>query len=362
VFDHGGGTNRVESDSRLALGLLTFQNFYPLYGAGYKGKGPCVDGNMLHLLFKGMSIADSIRSNMLDFEAIEIGFPRGMGRPWWEVDEDDPGFEQNATETFLGRLVPRHRNVSLTNDRTGFYLAKESLSYPLFDGVLEPTATVYLRKKGTNQERALLPARLDRSIWRDLHLICALRVAEDAAKGAAPLVLQSHADYFDDAAHPAAVIWTGALVTDKAKILDAVESTFTVPIGLLHSITIQRNYENGVIFAESMSKRLYGAVKTYASEMKHECAPVDTAQRQYWHALDRDSHLLLELVGGPESVKDHEFGKGRGNDTDLWTRCIRRALHRAYEATCPRQTPRQYKAHAAGLRVLYPKSKKRVAA
>ena len=48
------------------------------------------------------------------------------------------------------------------------------------------------------------------------------------------------------------------------------------------------------------------------------------------------------------------FGEAR----DPWTGAVRAAADAAYESTCPRGTPRQYEAYAAGLRVLRPLPKK----
>lgn len=359
VFDHAGGTTRAVPPACLALGLLVFQCFYPLYGAGYKGKGPCVDANMLHLLLRGDTLAEAIWRNSLDEETIRSQFPRGIGRPHWEIDEKDKTFEANATETYLGRLVPRHRNLRLTDDGAGFSLVAEAIVYPTFDAAIEPTATVVVRKKGNESYRALLPARLDRAAWRDLHLMCAMRVAEGEAQGAGPLVLQSHLAEIIGSDLPAALVWTGALVTDlKAKILDTIESSYTIPGRMLQSYDGQRDYEAGVEYAEAMSKRLYGAVKTYASSMKNESAPVDFAQRHYWHALDRDASVLLDLVADPDAMAGHEFGKWSEGKPDPWTGIVRAGLTSAYDAACPRQNPRQFEAYAAGLRVLFPKTAK----
>jgi len=363
LFDHEGGTTRATPSQRLALGLIVFQCFYPLYGAGYKGKGPCVDQNMLHLLLRGENLAEAILRNCLDAETIAAQFPSGIGRPIWEGIENDRSFSANATETYLGRLVPRHRNLRLTDDGTGFHLSKEAMSYPAYEAAIEPTATVTLRKKGTETVRALLPARLQRAAWRDLHLMCAMRVAEGEGQGAAPLVLQSHAQELLAADLPQALVWTGALVTDlKAKIHDTVESLHTVPARMLASYDAQQDYRSGVEYAEAMRARLYGAVKTYFSAMRHESAPIDAAERRYWDALDRDSGILLDLVADPESMAEREFGKGRGDEADPWTRAVRSALRFAYEATCPRQNPRQLEAYAAGLRVLFPTAKKKAKA
>jgi CRISPR system Cascade subunit CasA len=351
-FDHSGGDERPLPPSRLALSLLAFQAFYPLYGAGYKGKGPCVDSNMIHMVLTGKSLHETILLNCLDSETIARNFS-AEGRPLWELDPADKATRKAATETYLGRLVPRHRNLMLVDDGTGFHLSKESLEYPTFPAFVEPSATTTIRKKGGTEQPALLPARLDRSLWRDLHVVAALGQAAKDGRNA-PLMLQSHAT---DQAAETMNFWLGALVTDlKAKIHDTLESTFTVPTELFTPEGQQR-YEQGTHFAEDVSKKIYGSVKTYSAEMMHESAATDAAQRHFWDALDRQSGTLLALlkdIFSESNPMGHwPFGKRHDDGShDPWTAAVRQAAEAAYDHVCPRQTPRQLQAYAAGLRVL----------
>jgi hypothetical protein len=69
------------------------------------------------------------------------------------------------------------------------------------------------------------------------------------------------------------------------------------------------------------------------------------ALQRYWHTLDRESPLLLALVGKPLSIAYSEKG-------NPWGDLVREAAREAYEATCPRQTPRQIQAFAEGLKKL----------
>lgn len=351
-FDHYGGTERSIPPPTLALALLSFQNFYPLYGAGHKGKGPCVDSNMIHLVLTGSSLAEAVILNSLDESIICAHFPM-VGRPIWELEPHGKNTRSGSTESYLGRLVPRHRNLMLLEDGTGFFLSKICEEYPGFPGFVEPSATTVIRKKGSSEVMALLSARLDRALWRDLHTVLLLgQVSKDARH--APLVLQSHLDQM----HEGFVsFWLGALVTDlKAKIYDTLSSSFTVPVELMEPEG-QRRYEAGVGYAENVSKRIYGAVKTYSSTLMHDSAPTESAQRHFWNALDQQSSKLLRLLAGMFTEHDPmghwSFGERHDDGTfDPWTQAIRRALIAAYDHACPRQTPRQIQAYAAGLRVL----------
>ncbi|RYD28852.1 MAG: type I-E CRISPR-associated protein Cse1/CasA [Verrucomicrobiaceae bacterium] len=350
LFDHAGGTDRSFSPSRLALALLTFQNFYPLYGAGYKGKGPCADSNMAHTLLHGGNLAETILLNALDAETIaEFYEVAGMGRPLWETGGSTGAAQQSATRSYLGRLVPRHRNLWLHDDGKAFNLSNESLQYPNFEEAREPSATVKVTLKTTGEERRLLPLRQGRGLWRDLDSIAVLRTSRQQTQRA-PLTLQSHIHAFEkEEAH----LWVGGLVTDlKAKILDTAESSFTVPYALFKEEG-RAMYENGVAAAQTQSQQLYGAVKNYAAGMKHESAPHEAASRHYWNTLDQESSLLLSLIGDPGLLD----GKQIEAADSLWGRIVRHAARAAYDAICQRLTPRQHKAYIEGLRVLFPKPK-----
>ena len=88
--------------------------------------------------------------------------------------------------------------------------------------------------------------------------------------------------------------------------------------------------------------------------MKNESPPVDLAKKYFWHALEQQVATLLQIVRD-DSVLD---GKSFGEGTDPWTNAVHAAARDAYEKTCPRQTPRQLQAYAAGLRSLRPKISK----
>ena len=347
-FDHGGGTHRPLPPADLALALLTFQNFYPLYGAGYKGRGPCVDANMLHTLVRGDTLRETILRNCLDERTLENPQLGEMGRPIWEQfpkSPDDRPAVDNATRTYLGRLVPLHRTVWLADDRAGFFLSQRGWEYPTFEQFREPTATVFTDQ--TKKEDRLLPASLHRAVWRELH---ALTVRQADAKGpGGSLVLRPHVPSHAD---PEAemCIWTGALVTDyKAKVLDVVESVFHLPVRMF-TVSGQQFYEQGVAYAQLRAGHLYKAVKAYGEAMKNDNPPVNRATRHYWNALDQQSTLLLALVRDTNLI-DLRFG---GASTDPWTAAVRAALHEAYDAVCPRLNPRQIEAYALGLRALSP--------
>ncbi len=129
VLDHGGMSEaRTFDPAVLSLGLLTFQNFYPLYGAGYKGRGPCADSNGIHCVLLGRLLHETIRRNMVDQESMSRTANEGFGKPIWECETAEE--LESSTRTFLGRLVPRHRSLRITRALTGFFHRQKSLIYP----------------------------------------------------------------------------------------------------------------------------------------------------------------------------------------------------------------------------------------
>lgn len=355
VLDHEGGTEREFPPAQLALGLLVFQNFYPLYGAGYKGRGPAVDSNMLHTFVGGRDLQHIIANNCLDTNEVSQ-FSGGVGRPIWEKSPSsvrDADAIANASSTYLGRLVPMHRSVRLTDDGRCFNLVKDSIEYPPFDVYSrEPSSTVVVwGKKGAEKPR-LLPARLDQAVWRQLHSLTVLR-REEQSTASAPAVLDC---YRQNAAEADCPIWTGALVTDlKAKILDVIESTFSLPEAMFGSG--RKVYAQGVQHAEFWEGRLKKAVSAYGSNLMKDKPSTREATQHFWNALDQQSEVLLNVVRDPEAT----FDMGSKN---AWIVLINQAVRAAFEFACPRQTPRHYEAYAAGLGKLYPKpsKKKRAAA
>lgn len=357
LLDHAGmSKTRKYTPASITLALLTFQNFYPLYGAGYKGRGPASDGNAIHCLLLGKNLTSTVKLNCLDSETIDNFSPSGIGRPIWECKNESELIQ--STTTLLGRLVPRHRSLKITNDLSGFYHRKESLQYPGWnpESHREPSSTLVIRKK---EERRILSARLNRSVWRDLHNLTVLG-SGNGNPNTAPVLLSHENELKGDTIN----LWSGALVTDlKAKILDTVESSFTLSRQIF--CESGRNvYEAGIHYAEEVSKKLYGAIKTCYSQQKHENPPVNQGQSYYWHILDQNHRLLISLASDPTARQGQSpFGDAEAKDD--WTNLIRKAALDAYNAVSPRTTPRQLQAYAAGFKslnkALHPKTKAKAA-
>lgn len=336
-LDHTAGIPKESPPERLALNLLCFQNFFigggmgsPKNG-GVLGNGPSL--KFLHTYLLGTFLSETIVLNCLLREYISpIGCP-----PWTTVGQASP-FE------ILSRLAPMPCHVWLGPTTMKI---SQGMEYPMEEGTGPGRKLMFRDPFATSVRRGdrngLLRAEVAKALWRDLHLFLELRQISQGGELAAPRNILSHVSSLRE---KGVTLWAGELIKHekKAIVIDAIESTFTVPSAMLGEEG-RAIYQRGVACADSHSKSLEDAVKTYGKALNIKSAPVRRALSRYWHTLDRDSPLLLDLVGKPMPIAFDEKG-------NAWGDLVRGAARDAYEATCPRQTPRQIQAFAAGLKKL----------
>lgn len=258
LFDHGaasGGERRFAEES-LALSLLTFHNFCPggLTGVvswqGLKTEKtstdcPCISKSMLHTFIQGDSLSDTIWLNLLSEEDLGDGYQkveptaasRGAhaafawkGRPVWEIFPQGPNdrdARDNATRTFLGRLVPLGRLVKIMPDRSHI-LVGAAYDFPGLDSGFPKEVTASSRKirKDDKDEEVLLGYRPGQKIWRQLAALSVKRNFNAGDVGGCA-ALSNIPD-----GKPTDII-VCALAHDKASLTDCVESVFRIRAGEL---------------------------------------------------------------------------------------------------------------------------------
>jgi CRISPR system Cascade subunit CasA len=366
LFDNAGGSERTFTCGQLALMLTTFQCFSPggrigvalwngheTSGKGSSDHAPCLAGGMLHALIRGDNLVASVHKNLLTKRQADQLFGKdSWGRPVWELMPQrlaDAKAVQNATRTYLGRLVPLTRAIWLADDCQSLILAN-GLEYGSYaDGWREPTATIVTRKiSGQVDERVVLRASLEEAAWRELHSLTVKAVGQ---KPGGPVALQNISE--DEQAFD---FWVGALVANKAKPVDITESVFHIPAAMLKE-TSQRVYEMGVGFAKTTEFRLKRAVSIYHKvlgddigrpELKNRRQQIQSsATAQFWTDIEKAVSRLLEVVAAPES-----FGLKAEWHKTVWGQFVWRTALEAYERACPHDTSRQLCAYARGLKTL----------
>jgi CRISPR system Cascade subunit CasA len=353
LFDHGAAssTARVFKPNELALMLITFQCFSPggrigvarwrgadTPGNGSSGHAPCAPSAMLHAYVRRETLRDSVQANLLSRWTVVKNYRREWGRPVWEQmpqSFNDAAAIANATTTFLGRLMPLARAILLRRDGRRLLLAN-GLAYPtLPEFPAEPTASVVKKR---DESGYVLVGAGDRSLWRELPAIVVKRLAGNGPGG--PLVL---GELSDDASFD---LWVGALMTDKASILDTVEGLYHVP-ARMWSDAGRHAYEGEVKESERVEYRLSDACKTYRQhlEPKPQGVPPEQALavRHYWTSIEQRLPLLHAYLKAPDGSEEAK---------SAWRSALWTSARDAFRAACPNETPRQLRAHALALRLL----------
>jgi CRISPR system Cascade subunit CasA len=376
LFDHGGcpTATRTFPPAVLALMLLTSQQFSPgglIAKVRWDGKetskssahAPCTPSSMLHAYLRCKTLYDTICVNLLTKETVAQHFNHvshgSWGKPIWEcvpANLDDKPAVENATRTYLGRLVPLSRLLRLQANGDGILLGN-GLVYPAFpEFPAEAAATIVISRN--NEERQLLGAGA-KAIWRDLSALIASR--KQGQTGGA-LTLSNIPDNvpFD--------LWVGALLTNKASILDTVESVFHVPANM-RTDNVRTAYDAEVRWAESIASKLSWAVETYREqidggwEAKIKMAGPKknqlrgqlhaTATRHYWTAVEKLRPSLMDHVVAIGTTAD-----AVEQTRTVWRKAVHGAAREAYKLACGQETPRQMRAFALGWDKLFAQSKR----
>ena len=129
LFDHDGMNKQRQIDIKDTLvSMLAFQCFSPgglisqvnWMGVNKKDKsskdGPCVSSSMLHTFIRGTNLLETLQANMPTYSTVHRSMQIEIGKPVWEQMPEsfqDSTCISNATQTYLGRLLPLKRLVLL---------------------------------------------------------------------------------------------------------------------------------------------------------------------------------------------------------------------------------------------------------
>jgi CRISPR system Cascade subunit CasA len=383
LFDHGGQMDfrKIEPD-RVALNLLTFQNFSS--GGGLpvaqwnktrtsqvgNPDAPCLSQSMAHCIFRGKALAGTIHLNLPYFENIAKVYrcfstdrKKGdtytnvpFGKPVWEFFPDLPDIESekatNATQTYLGRLVPISRWIRIIEGTNQMYCCNGFKYHTFKDGfAAEPTGSVrivkFKDKKGIDiKERKVVGMHPLRAAWRELSALLIKRHADGIG---GPLAMETAPcdTEFD--------FQVCAIIRDQASMEIAVESVFNVSPVLQSNLPV---YRSEVEFADSLSWILRKAIETYRVSIDNDWSPRikrEQAKNQsaikdrlaqssflsYWTTVEKNLSLLMthiESIGTDAAVPTRQ----------VWRNMLFAAARDSYRIACGKETPRQMRAFAKG--------------
>lgn len=370
IWDHAALADRAFPPEWLALNLLTYQMFSlggligsVLWNGRTTGRtscdAPCSPGSMLHTFLRSQSLIDTIHLNMLSEEELSDYKRLGdnwRGRPIWEAFPeglDDSAKIENATMTFLGRMVPLSRTVRLLPEKSVMLLG-DGLPFPSYNNPQRPfpqevTATVVTT--GEKNKRVLLGVQLGKSIWRQLAALTIIRRGEEPG-GCAALVHSCEGENID--------LVVCGVARGKADVVDVVESVFHVPSSM-YQTEGHEIYEHQVSVAEDVARGLGFAVERYrslvdggwearlklAGPQKSDvlaCLKAD-AFRYYWTAVETELSLLWDMV---RAVGSEAFLPAK----KAWQLNLAKSAYAAYAVACGTETERQMRAYIKGRRIL----------
>ncbi|MCU0848442.1 MAG: type I-E CRISPR-associated protein Cse1/CasA [Spirochaetes bacterium] len=379
LFDHEASSQilREFSPSEIAVQLLSFQNFFlaggktaaviwggipPEKKPPNPSDGPCSPGSMYHCFIRSSNIAKTINKNLITKKELRMHYsPLGenyWGNPIWEKfpsKRSDVDFINNATETYLGRLVPLSRLIRILPSCDCMIIG-EGLMYRSFNSKIpfppEVTATVILSRNTKKQIFSLLRFNPETATWRELPSMVVKRKAQQAG---GPLCLMN----IDQ--NESVDFHILALARDQASIIDMVDSVYHVNEKMFSNAG-RAAYENEVQFAEIISKKLGWAIEEYRKafdggwegRLKSSSSSYllrvqihSKATTHYWTTIEKSLPLLMLYIEaiGTSAEKVEATRK-------VWQKTLFAAARESYKLVCGRETPRQIRAFVLGWRVL----------
>ena len=386
LFDHYGGieSGRIIDEHTVPISLLTFLNFSPgglmsaskwgtfidegksKKGVPTKGKtqgkdAPCSIRSMLHTFIRGRTLNNTICLNILTKDTVRRHYGKDIwGRPIWEQMPKNPEdfvAVDNATKTYLGRLVPLSRWIKIVSVKDGMIWSGGRFVFPNIedDFPREPSSSIKLNYNKT--ERILVTAETGKAIWRELY---GLLLKKDGEKIGGPLSLQNPLPYGCIDIHVC------AMIRSKAEIRNIVESVYNVSPKML-SEKGRSIYEIEVDEAEWMSRKLGYAIEAYRRNVDNfwdqrvEMAKKDKNKlkamlhnkiiQSYWTAIEKQRHLLITYV----DVFDDDSKCAAAQKA--WHKAIHQAARDSFISSCGQETPRQIRAFALGWKKLFMEKK-----
>jgi len=388
LFDHAGINvikdvpSRLLEESNLVVSMLSFNNFslsglYPQVKWDDKSTSksgvkdaPCAPQSMLHFFVRKRTVIETLHANILSQEQIADRYKENIGVPIWECFPSSPSDEKaikNATQTYIGRLVPLSRWLKILPDRNTMLMG-DGFVYPVYPEFKEATSVEVVSTLRNNQELKILGCKTT-TPWRELYAITTKRITDrNNIGGPAAIENQPQSESYD--------LHVLALKRDNASILDTVESILHVPDYFSISEECRAAYTDGIKKAEIKADKLDESIQKYLSFLMPDMVEIvkkgikrkklkkkesekyrnikgrvkNKYLTHYWTLIEKQRHLLMHYISllGTEQDQEREEAK------KAWLKAINHAAKETYQTLCSQESPRQMRAYVAGWQLLYP--------
>lgn len=361
LFNSSVFSDEIVKDSKLALDLLTYQNFFVAGGKACsrmwgdkemlspknpKG-GPCSGKSLIFSFISSTHLIKSIYLNINSFQDLSQEYNLSadyslLGAPLWEKqikDQSDEANIKNATLTHIGRLVPITRMLKICPESKKVILGP-GFYYPKFQDD-NFNADIFATKVLKKNKVELLSCREDKSIWRDLPSILVKIKAEKYSRGPLPLLNLTSNDKFN--------LYSLALVTNPqqaAELVSLVSSLYSLSGKLLNE-EYNQIFKDEVEATDQMFLRLKDAVSEYKNKMDGGWGSKlgRSFHVHFWTAIEINlPQLFLYINSIGEDDAEENYRK--------WRKILYISALNSYSLVCAKETPRQIKAFVLGYKKL----------
>lgn len=365
LFDNEATIERRVELWRLAIDLITFQNFAPQgiigqvnwYGTPYPEStsardAPCIVKNAVHMFFVGKNILETIWLNLCTEEQINSVF-NSIGKPVWECMPnglDDEQSIENASKTYLGRLVPLSRLVKIEYSLNrclvsmGIVIPSYSEEDLLY---FEPFTTIELTSdnKGTNSKRRIISAEKSCDLWRNLPAHLHRFNSKGYTLGyLEPTDMPSHYG-----------VWIGGMVSEKAKIVGVLEDYYEHLAPQSIDSCLEPLHQLLFEYANRGCDKCCIAVKKYyellTKKNVEHTNDIKRIKHEYWCRLTLHKEIYVNLIRLKK--EDREWEK----ELNSWITAICDSAKEVYQLYAPRDNERRLAAWSQALRYLPHKAK-----
>lgn len=365
LFDNAATESKRIESWRIAIDLISYQNFAPggMIGvADWNNKStavkapdsalsaPCVSSSALHLFIIGKNILETLWLNLCPKDIVEQN--QDFGVPIWEKmpkSLNDEESIRNATESYLGRLVPASRLIKINSNQETCILAK-GLTYETYGEnqtlvMFERTMTILEIEK--DKRRMILGGSIDKALWRNLPSLLA-RFSLNLPEHLKDVVLTSRIlpEQFG--------VWVGAMVVDKAKLLGTMQDYFENLTRENVLVDANKRQEKLLNKANEAEWRLKNAIKKYYEELNNTEAfkkVVPKISAIYWSVLTSKRTIYLEAIKATgENIEDD-------NEDEKWEIAIKNASNKCFEMMTSKTDVKQLRAYIIAKKILTPKKK-----
>lgn len=366
LFDNAATESKRIESWRIAVDLITYQNFAPggkIGVADWNNKStadkapdsalsaPCVSSSALHLFIIGKNILETLWLNLCPKDiVVKI---QEFGAPVWEKMPDSWNDEEsirNATESYLGRLVPVSRLIKINPSRETCILAR-GLSYacakdkPML--MFERSMILEINENGKGEERKILAGSIDKAIWRNLPSLLAC-FSSNLPEHLGSIILASYIlpEQFG--------IWVGAMVVDKAKLLGTIQDYFENLTRENVLVDANMKQEKLLNKANDTEGRLKTAIKKYYAELNNIKAFKRVAPKIssiYWSELTANRSFYLD------AIKEKGENEEEESKAKKWENVIKDTSEKCFDMMTSKTDVRQLRAYTIAKKILTPKNK-----